>query len=95
MVFAAATCAAFEIVMGKPRSYASTSFGERWFCGDCGTQLAMRVAHEPDTIDVSVASLDDPHAVPPGFHIWISSRIRWFETKDDLRRYDGDRPSFS
>lgn len=90
--FATVTRPAFEITNGTPRCYRSTRFGQRWFCGDCGTQLYMQVDDEPDTVDVTVASLDDPDAVPPGFHIWHDSRIAWFETRDALPRFDAARP---
>mgnify|MGYP006201012255 CR=1 FL=1 len=37
-------------------------------------------------------ALDDPDAVPPGFHIFHDSRIVWFETADDLPRHARFRP---
>ena len=95
MVFATVAMTAFEILVGEPRKYPSTSFGERWFCATCGSQIAMRVDGEPDTIGVSVACLDDPDSVPPHFHIWVSSRLRWLETTDHLPRYQGDREGVS
>ncbi len=69
------------------KTFKSSSFGHRLFCGACGTPFAMQVDHQPETIDFSVATLDDPDAVEPGFHIFYSSRIAWFETKDDLPRH--------
>jgi hypothetical protein len=36
---------------------------------------------------VTLASLDDPGAVHPSYHIWTASRIAWFDTDDDLPRY--------
>jgi len=39
-----------------------------------------------------VATLDEPEAVAPGFHIFRASRIAWFETADDLPRHDRFRP---
>jgi hypothetical protein len=48
----------------------------------------MRVDHQPDTIDVTVGSLDRPERAPPGFHIWRQSRVPWFETTDNSPRFD-------
>ena len=48
----------------------------------------MQVDHQPETIDFRVATLDDPDAVAPGFHIFCASKIAWFETADDLPRHD-------
>jgi hypothetical protein len=87
LVFATVPRGDFEFVRGKPRCFASTSFGRRWFCGDCGTPLCMQVDHEPDSTDVTVASMDDAGAVRPGFHIWHAARLPWFETDDELPRY--------
>jgi hypothetical protein len=74
------------------KSVPSSSFGHREFCGECGTPLLMKVDHQPETVDFSVATLDDPEAIAPGFHIFWSSRIGWFEPKDDLPRHGKFRP---
>lgn len=92
LVFASVAWRDFEIVRGTPRCYRSTSFGARSFCGDCGTQLFMQVDDAPDTLDFTVASLDVPEAAPPGFHIWNSGRITWFDTDDVLPRFEAARP---
>jgi hypothetical protein len=42
---------------------------------------------EPDFLDVTLASLDDPEAVRPTYHIWTTSRVDWFDIADDLPRY--------
>jgi hypothetical protein len=80
------------ITKGEPVRRTSSAFGERWFCGDCGTPLAMLVAHQPETLDFTIATLDDPSTVEPGFHIWERSRIDWFDTKDALPRHQRFRP---
>ena len=74
------------------KSFRSSSFGERRYCGACGTLLTMHVEHQPDTIDFTVATLDEPDKVAPGFHIFHGSRISWFETADDLPRHERFRP---
>lgn len=78
----------FEILTGKPKRFRSSDFGERWFCSDCGTALCIRVDFQPDTIDFTIASLDQPQRVTPEFHIWRQSRIAWFETADNLPRFE-------
>lgn len=76
----------------KVKSVKSSSFGHRLFCGDCGTPLLMKVDHQPQTLDFSVATLDDPNAVSPGYHIFWRSKVGWFEPADDLPRHDQFRP---
>jgi hypothetical protein len=70
----------------------SSSFGHREFCKRCGTAFLMKVDHQPETVDFSVITLDDPGAISPGFHIFWGSKVRWFDPGDDLPRHDKFRP---
>jgi hypothetical protein len=72
----------------KVRTFKSSSFGHRAFCGDCGTPFLMKIDHQPETVDFSVATLDEPDRVAPGFHIFWDSRVAWFEPGDALPRHD-------
>ena len=74
------------------RTVQSSSFGHRAFCGECGTPLYVRVDHQPDTVDFSVATLDEPGSVAPGFHIFWSSHVDWFNPGDNLPRHEKFRP---
>ena len=90
MVFASVPVADLVWTEGEEhvRSVKSSSFGHRKFCGQCGTPFLMQVDHQPETVDFSVATLEDPEAVAPGFHIFWGSRIGWFEPADDLPRHE-------
>jgi len=66
----------------------SSGFGHRAFCGKCGTPLYMKVDHQPETVDFSVVTLDEPGRVRPGFHIFWSSRVPWLELDDGLSKFD-------
>ena len=70
----------------------SSSFGQRAFCGECGTGLLVKVDHQPETVDFPVVTLDDPESAPPEFHIFWGSKLRWFNPGDDLPRHDKFRP---
>ena len=87
MAFATVPFADFVLTCGAPKRRRSSTIGERWFCGDCGSALAMRVDHQPETIDFSIASLDDPSSVAPAFHIWTRSQLSWFDVRDDNPRH--------
>ena len=76
----------------KVRSVTSSSFGHRCFCGECGTPFLMKVNHQPETVDFSVATLDEPEAIVPGFHIFWSSKVGWFDPADELPRHEQFRP---
>jgi hypothetical protein len=67
---------------------ASSASGHRRFCSRCGTPFLMQVNDQPETVDFSIATLDAPDAVTPGFHIFYGARIAWAEPGDSLPRHD-------
>lgn len=83
---------AFDVTQGRPVVYKSSPWGERHFCGACGTQLLYRDSEAPKTLDINVGSLDDPEAVTPDYHIFTASRIGWFEVADKLPRHPDAGP---
>ena len=94
MVFATVPAEEWVATRGEEsiRTIQSSSFGHRGFCARCGTPLYMKVDHQPETIDLSAATLDDPGRVVPQYHIFWSSRVAWFEPGDELPRHDRFRP---
>jgi len=94
MVFASVPAGDYRVVKGNARiqTVASSSFGHRGSCGQCGTPLYMKVDHQPETVDFSVATLDDPGRVTPGFHIFWASRLPWLALDDGLPKFDRFRP---
>ena len=74
------------------RTVRTSSFGHRTFCGECGTPLHVRVDHQPDTVDFSIVTLDDPTVIAPQFHIFWSSKVAWFDPRDDLPHHPKFRP---
>ena len=94
MVFASVPAGDLRWTKGQNevRTVRSSSFGHREFCGQCGTPFLMKVDHQPETVDFSVVTLDDPDAVAPGFHIFWGSRVGWFDPGDDLPRHEKFRP---
>lgn len=93
-VLAWLTLAASDLVYvgAAPAVHASSHHARREFCAQCGTQLAFRPLGVA-TVDVTVASLDDPGEAPPEYHIFWASRIPWFEVDDRLPRHDGAEPA--
>ena len=92
MAFASVAVAGWQIEKGQPRQVRSSTFGHRLGCGACGTPLAMRVDHQPETVDFSIATLDDPGRIVPAFHIFWSSKVAWFEPGDSAPHFDRFRP---
>lgn len=94
LVFTTVPLADYVVEQGADAigSIRSTDFGERRFCTRCGTPLTIHVDFQPGEIDLTVATLDDPDAVVPSFHIFYASRIGWAEAGDTLPRHDRFRP---
>lgn len=92
LVFTTVRLTKMIVTRGTPRTWRSSDSGDRSFCPSCGAQLTMRVDHQPETIDIAVATLDDPAAVAPGFHIFCSDASAWSLPDDGLPRYARFRP---
>ena len=82
----------FSFVQGWPVRFDSSPVAFRQFCGHCGTQLAFQFHATPDSIDVTLASMDDPGAIEPADHIWTKRRIAWIKLSDGLPRFAESRP---
>jgi len=77
----------FRYTKGLPALYRASDFASREFCPACGTYLVFREDDAAATVSVNTASLDDASLIPPLYHIYCESRIRWFDTADALPRH--------
>jgi hypothetical protein len=59
----------------------------RSFAACCGTPLFFEDAPESETVDVTIASLDDPTPFPPEITIWTEDRLPWVVL-------DSNRPTY-
>lgn len=94
MLFTAVAMDKLEWLRGADRlaRFASTPFGERSFCRDCGSPLTIHVRHQPGEGDIAAGSLDDPEAIAPGFHIFAGEAPSWARAADDLPVFEKLRP---
>ena len=81
----------YTVTRGSPTEFRSSPHITRTFCGRCGSPLTYSTADEPDRIDVMTCSLDDPDAIPPTFHVWVSHRPAWAEAANGLPAYPTTR----
>jgi hypothetical protein len=77
--------AGFTWTAAAPAAYASSPGVTRTHCPACGTSLTFQRGSE--SIDVTLASLDDPEALPPQKETWLAHRLSWKPT-------DPARPAF-
>lgn len=81
--------ASFSWTAGQPGAYRSSARATRSFCPRCGSYLLFVSDDFPGEVSVNTASFDAPEAFPPRKHIFVESRIPWFQTADDLPRHVG------
>jgi hypothetical protein len=82
---------AFSFTKGQAVAYRSSARGFRHFCGTCGSQLTARTFDNPTELDVNLATLDHPEAVPPQYHLYTASGMPWLDIHDGLPRHQADR----
>jgi len=83
----------FDFTKGKPARFDSSEIAFRQFCPSCGTQLTFQFHKSPQSIDVTLASLDDPGAITPVDHIWTMWQLPWIKLADGLPRHAESRSS--
>lgn len=82
--------AACLTVTGVPIEYASSESGRRSFCGSCGTGLFFSNGPLADMgmVQVRIAALDEPVAIPPKMQVQVAERIGWMASLDELAVFD-------
>ena len=75
-----------NVVFSGTRSkiFASSDTAHRRFCPRCGTQIVWIATPSRGTIDIAVASLDDPNRLSPTCHLFVKRRIAWLHIDDAL-----------
>lgn len=77
---------------GHLAEYRSAPAVLRGFCAQCGTSLTYRNERRAAEIDVTLASLDDPGALAPTMHVWVSDKLSWVSIGDRLPQFERDPP---
>lgn len=77
-------------VDGEPVVYPSSESGRRSFCGRCGTGLFFvnEALDRMGMVQVRIAALDDPNAVPPRMQIQVAERLHWMATVEELPAFE-------
>ena len=70
--------------------YASTSHGERRFCGRCGSSIFCESSRLPEVVDITLASMDGPIDRDPQMHAFYDTAVSWAPVPDDLPKTSSD-----
>lgn len=78
--------ASFRLVSGEATLtlYQSSDHGTRSFCSRCGSSLFCALDHDPDTIDITLASMLGPIDRAPEAHVHFDTRVEWVSVADEL-----------
>lgn len=60
----------------------------RYFCANCGSQIMSRRVNAPDVLRLRLGTLDVPPAAGPEAHIFVDSKINWFDIHDDAPQFE-------
>ena len=72
-----ATLDQYTQLSGQLATFRSSPPVVRSFCSHCGTPLAYQHEDDPDTIELTTATLDEPERFPPTKEIWHADRVAW------------------
>jgi len=76
-------------VTGTPARFQSSPGVLRDFCAGYGTSLTYQRENEPETIDVTTASLDRAEDFAPEREIWTAEKLAWEALNESLIQYPG------
>jgi hypothetical protein len=71
---------------GETTRWASSQRLHRLSCARCGTPVFAEPQDGP-WIAVSLTTLDDPTALAPGSHIWVTEKRDWVRIDDGLPQF--------
>ncbi len=77
----------FALQSGQFATFQSSSAVTRSFCRTCGTSVAYEHADDPNAIELTTATLDDPDRLPPSKEIWHSQRVSWAASDPTLPHF--------
>ncbi len=79
----------FSVVAGEDllRTYEAATGTRRRFCGTCGSKITSTITSEPDSIYVMAATLDTRLEARAVAHIFVRSKVPWYEIRDGLPQH--------
>lgn len=72
-----------------PRTFQSSAPVRRHFCATCGTPMGFEAEHYPGGMHLYAATMADPSAFAPTFHVNWQDKLPWLDMTDDLPKYEG------
>jgi DNA-binding HxlR family transcriptional regulator len=77
-----------QFTRDEPQVYESSPDVWRSFCGTCGSPISYRSKRFPGEVHFYVGVMDQPDGYEPTAHVYFSEHVSWFDTRDNLVRYE-------
>ena len=79
----------FTIVQGEDhlQTYQAESGTRRLFCRTCGAMIISE-ADDWEAVYFSAGTLDTPLDQKPTYHIWVRSKVPWYEIRDGIPQHE-------
>lgn len=75
------------------KQYKAENGTTRTFCRNCGSSLTFHSKQPTNLIEVALAAMDGDIPVQPDYHIYVDSKVSWFEPGDNLHKFPSGRDS--
>jgi hypothetical protein len=82
------------VTQGEARTIAHAN-RIRSFAACCGTHLFFEDSKDSDTIDFTIASLDDPTPFAPEKAIWLEDKLPWVKLDESLPMFQKTPKTFA
>ena len=80
---------AFRIEQGELVDYRSSADAVRSHCGSCGSPLTFVFDAEPESVWVTIGTLDDPDAIAPIENWFVNEKVEWTKLDARLKSWPG------
>ena len=89
VTFVEAQKQALKYVSGEDRltTHEAASGTKRRFCRNCGSSLVCFVDSD-DLVEIDAATLDTPLSLRPEYHIFVRSKVSWFDIQDGKPQHE-------
>ncbi len=72
---------------GELHSFQAESGLQRYFCRNCGSIIWNGSSNPPEAYWITAGTLDTPLDRKPDAHIFVRSKVPWYDIKDDLPQH--------
>lgn len=83
-------CDKMQVTSGRLRQLQHEGRIRSW-AACCGTHLFFHLDAEADTVDIAIASLDDPAPFAPRCSLWTEDHLPWVRLDERLPAHPRDR----